>query len=194
MKHLLVFAHPRRISLNRAILERTEHVLESMGHSVQVRDLYKIGFDPVLTEEDFSSMGRGQIPEDIKKEQDFVAAADVITLIYPVWWAGMPAIMKGYIDRVLAYGFAYAYTPQGELQSLLAGKKGWIINTQGEAEEIYRKNGMSRSIDQAAEEGIFDFTGISPLGRLCFGSVQDAGEEQGKKILDELEKKIRGLF
>ncbi|HAT56932.1 MAG TPA: NAD(P)H dehydrogenase, partial [Veillonellaceae bacterium] len=134
MKHLLVFAHPRRTSLNRAILERTEHVLESMGHSVQVRDLYKIGFDPVLTEEDFSSMGRGQIPEDIKKEQDFVAAADVITLIYPVWWAGMPAIMKGYIDRVLAYGFAYADTPQGELKSLLAGKKGWIINTQGEAE------------------------------------------------------------
>ena len=49
-------------------------------------------------------------------------------------------------------------------RSLLAGKKGWIINTQGEAEEIYRKNGMSRSIDQAAEEGIFDFTGISTPG------------------------------
>ena len=106
----------------------------------------------------------------------------------------MPAVMKGYIDRVFAYGFAYAYTPQGEVEHLLKGKQGWIINTQGESESVYQHNGMSRSMDQAAEEGIFTFTGIKPVGRLCFGSVPNAGEVKGKQMLDEVEKQIRKLF
>lgn len=126
MNHLIVFAHPHQESFNRAILDTAVRALQTKGHEVHVRDLYQLGFNPVLTGEDTAEMKKGSTPADIQAEQAFITKADVITFVYPVWWTGLPAILKGYVDRVFAYGFAYQYNSQGGIDKLLAGKKGVI--------------------------------------------------------------------
>ena len=134
MKHLVVYAHPSSESFNHAILETTVETLEKKGHEVNVRDLNAMNFQPVLTLDDLSAMRNGQTPWDIRQEQEYVWQSDTIILIYPIWWTGLPAIIKGYIDRVFAYGFAYVYGANG-IDQLLTGKKGMIINTHGTPNE-----------------------------------------------------------
>lgn len=122
MKHVIVYAHPNTESFNHAILETVKKELEEKGHEVRVRDLYELNFNPVLGASDFISFSQGNTPADIKEEQEHISWADSITFIYPVWWAGLPAILKGYVDRVFSHGFAYAYGENG-IEKLLSGKK-----------------------------------------------------------------------
>ena len=88
--------------------------------------------------------------------------ADLITFIYPIWWASMPAILKGYIDRVFANGFAYKYENNIPI-GLLEGKKALIFNTTGSPSDAYSESGMQDAIKQMANDGILKFCGIEPL-------------------------------
>jgi NAD(P)H dehydrogenase (quinone) len=72
----------------------------------------------------------------------FITQTDAITFIYPIWWTVLPAILKGHVDRVFSYGFAYSYGEAG-INKMLTGKKGFIINTHGTPQEIYDKIGMT---------------------------------------------------
>ncbi|MGG3574017.1 NAD(P)H-dependent oxidoreductase [Bacillus gobiensis] len=194
MNHLVVYAHPHPESFNHAILETAVKALEDKGHQVFVRDLYALDFQPVLKPQDTAAMKSGHIPDDIKIEQDFITKANVITFIYPIWWTGLPAILKGYVDRVFSYGFAYAYG-EGEIIQLLKGKKGLIINTHGAPKEIYDEMGMTAGLTITSDVGIFEFTGIEPLDHLMFGNVSEYLEEAAlKDILKQIEEKINSLF
>lgn len=130
---------------NHAILETAVNTLKNNGHDVTARDLYKLDFQPVLKANDTAAMRDGKVPDDIKAEQEYITQADVITLIYPIWWTGMPAILKGYIDRIFSYGFAYSSGSEGIIK-LLKGKKGLIINTHGTPKEIYDQIGMTSGL------------------------------------------------
>lgn len=193
MRHLIVYAHPNPDSFNHAIMETVVHTLKNKGHEVTVRDLYEIDFQPVLKRQDTAAMKAGQTPEDIKTEQEFIAQADAITFIYPIWWTGLPAILKGYVDRVFSYGFAYAYGEQG-IDKLLKGKKGLIINTYGSPKEIYDQIGMTAGLKITSDTGIFEFTGIEPVDHLLFGSVPSAGEAALKDILKQVEETVASKF
>ncbi|AGK53720.1 NAD(P)H-dependent oxidoreductase [Bacillus sp. 1NLA3E] len=193
MKHLIVFSHPHAGSFNHAILETTVNALKSKGHQVTVRDLYEINFQPVLKAEDTAAMRDGQVPEDIKKEQEYIAEADVITFIYPIWWTGLPAIIKGYVDRVFSYGFAYASGEEGIIK-LLKGKKGLIINTHGTPKEIYDQIGMTAGLKVTSDTGIFNFTGIEPVEHLLFGSVPYVDDAARKDMLKTVENTIHSHF
>lgn len=118
MNHLIVYAHPRKESFNHAIMETAVQGLQEKGHEVVVRDLYAMEFEPVISNSEIL----GGIGEDIEQEQEYLKWADVIIFIYPIWWTGLPAIVKGYIERVFTYGFAYRYV-NGEQMGLLKGKK-----------------------------------------------------------------------
>lgn len=118
MKHLIIYAHPNQE--NAQYKQCIEKMLEQRGLEVIVRDLYSIGFDPVLSLDDMTGQRKGIVNDLIKKEQEYISWADLVTFIYPIWWTGMPAIMKGYIDRVFSYGFAYSYD-QGIQKGLLTG-------------------------------------------------------------------------
>jgi len=194
MKHLVVYAHPHPESFNYSIMETIVQALENKGHEVVVRDLYALDFQPVLKPEDTNAMKSGHIPDDIKTEQEFITQSDVITFIYPIWWAGLPAIIKGYVDRVFSYGYAYAYGEEGIIQ-LLKGKKGLIINTHGASKEMYDKIGMTAGLKVTSDVGIFEFTGIEPIDHLLFGNVSEHLEESVlKEILKQIEEKINSIF
>jgi NAD(P)H dehydrogenase (quinone) len=194
MKHLVVYAHPKPESFNHAILETTTTALIKNGHEVIVRDLYALNFQPVLKPEDTTAMRAGQTPQDIKTEQEYITQADVITFINPIWWTGLPAILKGYVDRVFAYGFAYSYGEAG-INKMLTGKKGVIINTHGTPQEIYDEIGMTDGLKITSDIGIFDFVGMETVGHLFFGSIGFSSDQSHYKgLLKQIEDKVDSLF
>lgn len=191
MNHLIVYAHPHEGSFNNAILDTAVNALKSKGHEVQVRDLNKLGFNPVLSSADTAALREGNPPADIKTEQEFLAKADCITFIYPIWWAGLPAIIKGYVDRTFSYGFAYQYNSEGGIDKLFAGKKGIIINTFGTPSDIYESIGMTNSLKQTSGSGIFEFCGVEVVEQFLFGGVTSvATDETRKEMLAQVEKRF----
>jgi NAD(P)H dehydrogenase (quinone) len=171
MKHLIIYAHPNPESYARSILDTVARVLTLKGHSVTVHDLYQMEFNPVLSTEDLASYRIGQLALDIKAEQAAVAKADVLTFIYPVWWAAAPAILKGWQDRVLCFGFAYGIGADGSIQQLLQGKEGAVVATHGTPKAVYEQTGMSQAMAHIIDDGVFRFTGIEPVLHLALGAI-----------------------
>lgn len=189
MKNLIIYAHPNPKSFCKAIEERAEKVFRKMGNETKIRDLYELGFQPILKPSDFEAFASGKIPEDIKSEQEYIKWADVIIFVYPIWWSGFPAILKGYIDRVFAYGFAYEYV-NGVPKGLLDEKKVMIFNTTGTPNDIYANNGMHDAMKKTSDEGIFGFCNIKVLKHTFFGAVPSVDDETRKSYLNEVEKII----
>lgn len=192
MNLLVIFAHPNQKSFCKAIVESVIKAAEDKEASVTVRDLYQLGFDPILKSSDFESLREGKTPDDVAKEQELVTWADVIVLVYPIWWAGFPAMLKGYIDRVFTYGFAYENV-DGNIKGLLNDKIAILFSTTGASNEMYENNGMSNAIMQTSDEAIFSYTGFKEINHTFFGSVPYVTDEVRRGFLDEVERVIKEI-
>jgi putative NADPH-quinone reductase len=112
MKCLLVTAHPLAESLGRTLADQARKVLESAGHEVVEEDLYARGFDPCLTvAERRAYYASRHDPSAVAGEAARLRAAEAVILVFPTWWFGFPAILKGWFDRVWAPGVAYDHDP-----------------------------------------------------------------------------------
>lgn len=189
MKMLVVYSHPNPASFNNAIKSEVIETARSLGHQVVVRDLYDIQFDPILKGQDFANLQNGSPTADISTEQDFIRWADVITFIYPIWWTGLPAMLKGYIDRVFSFGFAYTVTENG-IAGLLTDKKVAVINTTGTPDEIYQSNGMTDAMNKTSDTGIFEFSGMKVISHTYFGGVPNVTDEDRKAMLETVKKQV----
>ncbi|EFK32987.1 General stress protein 14 [Chryseobacterium gleum] len=189
MRHLIIYAHPNENSLNHNLLNTVVDTLRSQHHEIIVRDLYKIGFDPVLSLADMQGQRMGKASDDVKTEQDHISWAEQITFIYPIWWTGLPAMMKGYIDRVFSYGFAYRYD-QGVQKGLLKGKSTMIINTHGKSSEEYEKTGMDKALTLTSDHGIFIYSGLEIIRHLFFDKADRASSED----LEIWKEQIKNLY
>lgn len=107
---LLVFAHPMDASLNARLAATVEAQARAAGWQVMRRDLYDDGFDPRLTREERATY-YGDPPATLADEKAELAAAEVLILVFPTWWFGFPAILKGWFDRVWAPGTAFDHAP-----------------------------------------------------------------------------------
>jgi len=131
MKHLIIVAHPAEDSFTMGLARAYAAELEALGHSQRTVDLYRMGFNPVLAAHELLPVSAAQpASADVLQAQDDIRAADALTVIYPLWWLSMPAMMKGYIDRVLARGFAYE-SKNGVVHGLIHGKKAILITISG---------------------------------------------------------------
>ena len=118
MNHLIIFAHPNsQKSFGRAIVDRVVKASQQLGVKTHLRDLYTMEFNPIISFEELQSANKGIIPAEIQQEHEFIRQADLITMVYPLWWMGFPAMLKGYLDRVLTHGFARSEEHTSELQS-----------------------------------------------------------------------------
>ena len=185
MKHLIVYAHPNQESLNNLFKHTVEKILQQQNHEVIVRDLYQLNFDPVFSYEDISGQRKGIVADDITKEQEFISWADTITFIYPIWWTGMPAIMKGYIDRVFSYGFAYRYD-QGGQKGLLTGKSTYIINSHGKSKSEYAAIGMGQALKLTSDRGIYTYCGLDIKRHFFFDRADRVSLEDVEYWLSEI--------
>ncbi len=129
MKILIIYTYPHHESLNGDILNT---VIKNINHSHQTRviDLYKEKFDPVLYFDKIHKRRHLQYDQETKAYREAISWSDHIIFIFPIWWSGMPAILKGFIDRVLVQNFAYSYSTKKILPNkLLKGKSASIIVT-----------------------------------------------------------------
>jgi NAD(P)H dehydrogenase (quinone) len=186
MNNLIVFAHPNPKSFGKGIVDAVVKASKEKGANVKVRDLYEIGFDPILKPSDFTTFQSGKVPEDILVEQEHIKWADAIIFVYPVWWTSFPAMLKGYVDRVFSYGFAYE-SVDGVPKGLLKGKKALLFCTTGASHEVYAANGMHNSMKQTTDQGIFNFSGIEEVKHTFFSSVPYVTDEIRKDYLEEVE-------
>lgn len=187
MRYLIVYAHPSPKSFNHAVKEAVEAKLKKEGKRYDVRDLYALRFNPVLSGADFTAFKQGAVPEDIRKEQEFIRNADTMIFIHPVWWFGMPAILKGYVDRVYSYGFAYK-VENGALKGMLTGKKVIILNTTGGTEEDYRNRGFKDAMDKTIDIGTFKLCGLEIALHKFFHAVTAVSKEVRAAMLEEIDK------
>jgi NAD(P)H dehydrogenase (quinone) len=171
MKHLIVLAHPREASFTRHVCDTYTEAVQSLGHAVVLRDLYAMRFNPVAAAEEAYTRPSAEPAADVRIEMDHLIAADVVTFISPVWWIAPPAIMKGWLDRVLrGGGFAYGYSPQGP-RGALVGKRGLVFTSSGSTEREFVDSRKLDAIRVMWGVGTVEFCGIKLLEHLHFGPV-----------------------
>ena len=187
MAHLIIYAHPNKQSFNHAILQRTVKASNKLGVETVVRDLYNLNFNPVLSWEEVKAVGQGIIPSEIQFEQQFITQAKLITLIYPLWWMGFPAILKGYLDRVLTHGFVYKTDETGTV-GLIHNKRMQQFITIGNNEREYQKLGFDKSLNDCLINGLFNYCGIMDVRHQFFGDIHLIDEQARLAILKRVEQ------
>ena len=185
MEHLIIYAHPNPKSFNHAILGAVEERLGQLKKSCVTRDLYGLNFDPVLKNTDFIALQQGKLPLDIAKEQDYIKRAKTIIIIHPIWWFNAPAILKGYIDRVFSYGFAYA-VKNGAITGLLSDKRVFVINTTGGNETNYRNLGFADGLKATIDNGVYAFCGMKVEQHIFFYEVPAVTKEKREAMLIQI--------
>ncbi len=182
MKFLIVFAHPEPESFCGALKNLAIETLTQQGHEVAVSDLYKMKWHPDLGPGDFvgeranasyldlsreqeHAFAHKSYSDDVMAEQAKVAAADVVLFHFPVWWFSMPAILKGWVDRVFSRGFAYSTGRKYE-SGHFKGKRAMLCLTTGTASTLYESNGIDGDLHHVLwpiHNGILAYTGFTVL-------------------------------
>ena len=151
---------------------------DSVGHTVEVADLYREGFDPVMSLRDLQQFDGVPMPPDVLAEQARIENADALCLIYPTWWYGMPAMMKGWLDRVWSAGWAYEWQhdPEG---SLLDARPLTVLSPTGASRELIEKHGIEARLEHILRVGVFGYCGVDPIRiHLLLDSIREAGPQR----------------
>ncbi len=182
MNVLIIFAHPEPRSFNGALKDVAVETLSKVGHDVVVSDLYGMGFYPATGVGDFAgrrvdpgvlsiaaeqtqAVENGTLSPGIAEEQKKILAADLVVFQFPMWWFSMPSILKGWVDRVFARGFAYLPGRKYDA-GMLAGRRAMLSVTTGTSRDTYRADGIDGDINDILwpiHNGILRYTGFDVL-------------------------------
>jgi NAD(P)H dehydrogenase (quinone) len=191
---LVVFCHPVRASYCGAILDRFVAGLTASGHTYEVADLHAEAFDPVFAAEDYGQFDGQPLGPRLLTEQVRVDRADALALISPIWWLSLPAMLKGWFDRVWSNGWAYewAHDPEG---SLLPERPFVFLLTAAGSADTWRRYGYGAALDASLRVGLLGWCGAGPstvaiLHDTGFDEAvmrlhADTAEQVGEKIFDD---------
>lgn len=195
MKISVILAHPDLASFNHAIAERTVTTLENLGLEVFFHDLYQENFDALLP--------AGEIPKDVNLpkviDQHCQEAAEVdgFVIIHPNWWGMPPAILTGWVDRVMRPGMAYEFVEndmgEGVPNGLLNAGRAIVFNTSN-TETEREKVVFLDPLETIWKNCIFDLCGVQEFHRRMFNIVVTSSDEQRKKWLDDVEEAVSSVF
>lgn len=129
--HAVILAHPDGDSFNAAVAQTYCQTVRELGHQAVLRDLYRIGFNPVLKTQEQPRPDKFVLSNDVASELAAIEKADVFVLIYPIWFSAPPAILKGYVDRVFGTGFSYGAIRDRGRHRFMGGKQLLSITTSG---------------------------------------------------------------
>jgi NAD(P)H dehydrogenase (quinone) len=169
--HLMtVFSHPFTDKYPAAVMNEFHEPFRRLGHSIDVLDLDQEDFDPRFTRADHDHFWGGPIPAGITEMHERVEAADRLAFVFPVYWWGMPALMKGWVERVFTPGWAYQYGSgvadrgKDELaESLLPSIPTALIGIGGSKEATYDKYGYGEAMRTQLDVGTFAYCGLSDV-------------------------------
>lgn len=195
MKITVILAHPCPGSFNHAIAAMAEATLRESGHTVTVHDLYAEQFDPLLPCDEIPR--NAMLPPDIALHCGEIAVAEGIVIVHPDWWGMPPAILKGWIDRVLRPGVAYRFaetdTGEGIPVGLFRAKAVLVFNTSNtparREQEIF-----GDPLERIWKDCIVSFCGVRECHRRMFGVIVTSTGEERKAWLDEVREMTRRTF
>ena len=195
MKISVILAHPSVESINRHIANAAVDQLQANGHTVFFHDLYAEKFDPLLYEAEFSRSAK--LPPEIQLHCDQIASVDGIVIVHPNWWGQPPAILKGWIDRVIRPGIAYRFdegdSGEGVPVGLLKANTAIVLNTSNTSAER-EENIFGDPLQRIWKDCIFDLCGVKNFYRKMFRIVVTSTENQRAQWLDETKQIINQHF
>lgn len=209
---LVVLAHPNVKSFNAAILKKTVNSIISQGHSVEVSDLYRMNWNAVAGKNDFishlnseeihlideqqNSLANNLYVENLKTEMEKLKKADYLIMIFPLWWASAPAILKGWIDRVFSCDFAWGLKAHFN-NGLMLGKRAALFTTAGgDAKEYSEEGEQGATVTQMLHpilRGSLAFCGFDVLPIHSIFEVEDCSEEERKEYLDKIDEIVKNF-
>lgn len=211
MKVFIVHAHEEPRSFNAAMKNTAIKTFEAAGNSVVVSDLYRMNFKAIADGEDFlerrdrhhlrrqaeevAAATLGTLSHDILEEQEKLKACDLLLLQFPMWWFSMPAILKGWVDRVMTMGFAYGSETWYD-QGGMRGKRAMLALTAPGPESSYLEGGIHGSMEDLLfpiQHGILHFCGFEVLKPFVAWSPNHLDEPARKAVLERYAQAISGI-
>jgi putative NADPH-quinone reductase len=185
MKKILVInGHPDKESLNHTIAQ--SYIRSAMDAGAEERYIANgaLDFNPNLQ---FGYRQRMELEPDLLKALDDIRWSEHQVWIHPLWWLGMPAIMKGFLDRLFLPGLTFKSNNNGTSEGLLTGRTGRIITTAGDLsidvyEEVYRSSGLVQ-----LKKGILEYCGVSSIKSDFIGPLYELSKEEIKEWLQTIE-------
>lgn len=195
MKISVILAHPNRESFNHAIANAVVDQLKHDGHEIFYHDLYAEKFDPILPKEEFFK--DAPLPPEIEAHCREISEAEGIIIIHPNWWGQPPAILKGWVDRVLRPGIAYEFIgeDQGEgvPNGLLRADRALVFNTSN-TETVRENEVFGDPLETIWKNCIFDLCGIKKFYRRTFNIIITSTADQRKEWLQEVRQIVTKYF
>ncbi len=190
MNVFVLIGHQNPGSFCHAIAAAAVEELKAAGHTVVYHDLYAEKFDPILPHEEIPN--EAGLDPVLKQHCEELAAADGYVIVHPNWWAMPPAILKGWLDRVLRQGVAYEFTPQG-VNGLLKGRKAVVFTTSNTPRDDELKL-FGDPLENLWKACVFNFCGVEDFYRRNFEPIIMSTPEQRAEWLEEVRQIIRRRF
>ena len=195
MKISVILGHPDKGSFNHAIADTVVKALKGKGHTINFHDLYQEKFDPVLPNNEIPKGAR--LDPIIQKYCDEISDSDGIIIIHPNWWGQPPAILKGWVDRVLCAGVAYEFVEndsgEGIPVGLLKANTALVFNTSNTPQQRETEV-FGDPLEAIWNNCIFDLCGVKNFHRKMFGIIVTSTVDQRIRWLEEVEETINSSF
>ena len=195
MKISVILAHPELRSFNHAIAQTVVKQLEKNGHEVFFHDLYGENFDPLLLGKEIAI--DSPLPQVIREHCEEIGEAEGIIIVHPNWWGQPPAILKGWIDRVIRPGIAYEFlegdSGEGIPKGLLRARAAIIFNTSN-TEPEREKSVFGDPLETIWKNCVFGLCGVKFFHRRTFSTVITSTQAQRRQWLDEVQAMIEAVF
>ncbi len=195
MKVIVILAHPRKESFNHAIALTAVKTLKKGGHDAVYHDLYEEKFDPVLSDDELQK--DAQLGTLLRAWCEEIAETDGLVIVHPNWWGQPPAILKGWVDRIIRPGVAYEFKEgdggEGVPCGLLKAKAALVFNTSNTSEE--REQAVfGDPLDTIWKNCIFGLCGVNNVYRKTFGVIVTSTPQQRDAWLQEVAESVRSYF
>ena len=190
MKVLAIIGHQNTGSFCHAIAATAIETLKAAGHEVVYHDLYEERFDPILP--------HAEVPREatldpvVQRHCDELAAADGYLIVHPNWWGQPPAILKGWLDRVVRQGVAYQFGPQGVIE-LLAGRRAMVFTTSNTPRDI-EISVFNDPLENLWKTVIFGMVGVKQFERRNFESIIMSTPDERRRWLEEVRQRVGRFF
>ena len=186
----IIYAHPYEQSFNHAILQRVRELLESKGEAYKLIDLYADGFNPAYTKEELALFNQGKALDPLVLHyQEILKKTDRLIFIFPIWWADMPAIVKGFEDKVFLKTLAYNPTPTG-IKGCLTQIREAVIITTSTAPTWYLKFFCGNVIGKTMIGHTLKGIGVGSGRWINFGGMDKSTAQARQSFLDKLSDKL----
>lgn len=195
MKIVVILGHPEKGSFNHAIAEMAVDTLESGGHEVIYHDLYEEGFDPIIRSTEIPRWA--QVDDVINNHCHHIVNADGIIIVHPNWWGQPPAILKGWIDRVIRPGVTYTFkendSGEGTPIGLLKAKAAIVFNTSNTYHER-EINVFGDPLETIWKNCIFGLCGVNNFYRKTYGVIVTSTLEERESWLYNVKQTVIRYF